>query len=364
MHQLLLAFFVSTFVMAPADVNRTLSNDHFTAGSSVRIDEPVAGDLITGGGHIDVNTNIAGDAVVAGGEVRVRGNVSQGIYAAGGQVLLEGRVRQNARIAGGNIRVGPESEINGNASIAGGDISVDGAIDGYLQAAGGRVYINGPVSGDVEVSAGQVELGPKALIGGRLQYTSHQELKRHPEARVLGEIEKITPAVDWAASHGINGMWIWTLGLMLVAAILVGALPSFYSRVDATLQARFGMSFVIGFVGLVATPLVAVVLFITLIGIPLALLTVALFLALLLVGYITTNVAIGDWALNRFKPERAMRMPWRSGAAALSVLVLGIIGQIPVLGGLVVFAAFLAGIGAIVLQVKRAPMLTGTVKAN
>jgi hypothetical protein len=84
-----------------------------------------------------------------------------------------------------------------------------------------------------------------------------------------------------------------------------------------------------------------------------ALLTVALFLALILIGYITANVALGDWALNKFRPDLASRISWRSGAAALSVLAVAIAGQIPVLGGLVMFAALLAGIGAVALQFKH-----------
>jgi cytoskeletal protein CcmA (bactofilin family) len=311
----------------------------------------VAGDLIATGGNVVVDGDISGDAMVAGGEVRISGAVDQDIYVGAG-ILLEGIVGENARIGGGNIEIAPDGEIKGNASIGGGEILMNGVVDGYLQASGGRVVINGAVGGDLESTSGSLELGPNALVTGNLKYTSSEELKRDPRARVLGSIERTTPAgtPGWL---GTGIFLIWTAGLMLLAAVLVATWPGFYSRVDATLKTRFGVSLLLGLAGLIAIPIAAVILFITLVGIPIAVLTVVLFLALILVGYITANVALGDWALGKFKPDRASLISWRSGAAALSVLVIGIVGQIPVLGGLVMLGVLLAGIGGLALHFKH-----------
>ena len=113
---------------------------------------------------------------------------------------------------------------------------------------------------------------------------------------------------------------------------------------------RPGLALLSGFIELVCIPVAALIFFITLIGAPLGLLALLLYFVLLLLGYVATSVALGDWALQRWKTEAAARTAWRIGAAVLAVLVLALLGSVPWLGGLVAFVALLAGIGAIVLQ--------------
>jgi cytoskeletal protein CcmA (bactofilin family) len=340
----------------PRRVERRLGNDLFAAGNSVSINQRVVGDLIAAGGDLDINTDVAGDAVVAGGTVHTRGNVEQSLYAAGGRLFVHGTVARNARIAGGQVEIDPRSEIQGNVSVAGRDIRMNGKVDGYLQSAGRHVYINGPVGGDVDATSNFVELGPDARIAGKLRYTSQQEIKQDTAARVIGGIERMTPAggpPNYDALVRFLG-WVWTLGFMILAAVVVAALPSVYSRVTSTLETRPGLSLALGVIGLVFVPAAALILIFSLIGMPLGILTMILFLAMLLLAYVATSATIGDWALRRFKPEAVTRTSWRVGATVLAILALGLIGRIPVLGGLVVFAALLVGLGALILQFRRA----------
>ena len=120
--------------------------------------------------------------------------------------------------------------------------------------------------------------------------------------------------------------------------------------VAQTLRRRPGLALLSGFIALVCIPVAALIFFITLIGAPLGLLALLLYFVLLLLGYVATSVALGDWALQRFKADAAAKTAWRIGAAMLAVLAFALLGSVPYLGGLVVFAALLAGIGAIMLQ--------------
>jgi cytoskeletal protein CcmA (bactofilin family) len=264
--------------------------DHFVASRTVLIQNPVAGDLIAAGRNIEVNAAVSGDAALAGGEVRVAGRVSQDLYAAGGRLAVTGSVSRNTRMAGGQVTIGSGATLEGNLSAMGGEISLEGPVAGSVRAVGGRVYLNGPVGGDVQVRSGEVELGPNARIAGKLRYASDEELRRAPGTQVRGGIERMSSPSGWPIPGTVErqvvgrGSWIWTFGLMLLAAVLVAALPGFYSRVAATLQGRPGKSLLFGFVTLICMPLTALVFLITLIGVPLALVAIMLYLTLLLVS--------------------------------------------------------------------------------
>ena len=337
-------------------VTAELGKDHFAAGQNVTVGQPVAGDLLAAGREVIVGEHVGGDAAAAGGTVRLNGNVSDNTYAAGGQVFVNGTLSRNARLAGGTVELSPSSRIVGGASIAAGEVRMNGSIGDYLQATGGSVYINGPVAGDVEAAGGQIELGPNARINGRFRYRSRSALKQDPAAQVLGGIEQLPFNTRAAAGIG-RGIfrvvfWFWTLGLMLLVAILLALLPGF-GKIIATLEARPGMSALLGFALLVCIPVASLILLITLIGAPLGLLSMIAYFALLIVGYLAAAAVIGDLLLKRLRPANAGTVAWRIGAAICGILVISLLGSIPALGGLIVFVALIMGMGAVGLQVNR-----------
>ena len=340
-------------------VVRDFGADRFAAGSSVRIDAPVSGDLLAAGGEVEVRAPIGGDAVLAGGRLRLDSSVAQGVYAAGGQLTVNGTIGRNARIAGGQVEFASGSQIAGNATVGGGDVKLRGTVKGYAQIAGGRVLLDGTVDGDVIASGGELELGPNARIGGKLRYGSRNAIKQDPAARIAGGVEQMKmPRGTQRDGHGERrfggrGSWLWTIGLIVLALTLVGALPAVSRGVAETARTQPWLNVLIGFVLLVCVPVAALILLITIIGIPLALLLICLYLVLLLGGYVASCIALGEWALQRFRPAASGAMPWRLGAAALAVLVVALLARIPFLGGLVSLFALLLGVGAVVYSLVR-----------
>jgi cytoskeletal protein CcmA (bactofilin family) len=331
-----------------------LGPDHFAAGQNVVVNMPVAGDLIVAGREVTVENQVAGDAVLAGRSVRFDSAVSGNVYAAGAEVLLNGVVNRNARLAGGRVETSPSSRVEGGISIAAGEARVNGPVRGYLQAAAGNLYINGPIEGDVEVFSNQIELGPATRINGRFRYRA-RELKRDPAAQILGGIEQL-PMPPAATGRGFARAFsvVWTLGLMLVVIILIATLPDFFSGVSQTLRSRPGASALLGLAILVAVPVVSVVLLVTVLGAPLALLSIGVYLVLVMIGYLAAGASLGDWFLKRWQPAHAGELRWRIGAAVVAILLLGLIAQVPLLGGLGLLAALLLGMGAVGLHVQRA----------
>src|SRR5690242_1140457 len=281
-------------------VTMELGRDHFAAGQNVVVRQPVAGDLLAAGREVVVNEKVGGDAAAAGGRVRLNGNISENTYAAGGEVSVNGTLSRNARLAGGSVEISRSSRIEGGASIAAGQVRMNGSIGGYLQATGGNVYIDGPVGGDVEAAGGQIELGPNARINGKLRYRSRTALKQDPAAQVLGGIEQLPLTVRAGRGVGRVFGWafflFWTAGLMLLATILLALLPGF-GNVMSTLEARPGLSALVGFALLVCIPVASLILLITLIGAPLGLLSMIAYFALLIVGYLSAAAVIGDLLL-------------------------------------------------------------------
>lgn len=288
-----------------------------------------------------------------GGAVEVSEPTNGTLAAVGGKVSVDAPVQGSLRAAGGKVDV--NAPVAGDASIAAGNVVVKGPIAGNLHAAGGHVTIDTSVGGDASVGAGSLTLGPNARITGKLKFRGG-ELKQDDAATITGGIVHNRGHEARTRTHVhrhgddrplINDV-AWTLGLAVLAALLAGALPGPTQQLTAELRARPWHAPLLGFLALTAIPLAAILLMITIIGIPIALLTIALYVAVLVVGYVWLAVVLGGLLLERFKPETAAVVAWRVGAAALTVIVIALLVRVPFLGGFIKFAALIVGLGMIV----------------
>lgn len=332
--------------------------DRLANGSTVRLAERTTGDLLAAGGRVEVDAPVDGDTTLAGGELRVRAPLARNVNVAGGRVYLDSAMGRNLRAAAGQVELGSRARLAGHATIAAGDISVRGPVHGSLSIVGGRALIDSTVDGDVTVTAQWIELGPQARIGGALRWRSQGEMQRHASAQVAGPIERLatpgpgpeTSASDAGKASGLlAGAW-WTVGLMVVAAVVLAAVPGLATEVARIWRQRTGISLLAGFVALVCIPVAVLILFITVIGVPLALLSLLLYFVLLPMGYVVSAIGLGQWGLALFRAEATGRLGWRIGATCLALVLLALLGAIPWLGGLVALAMLLIGLGTIMLQ--------------
>ena len=341
-----------------------IGGDVFLAGGALTVRDPVAGDLFVAGGNVDVDAAVAGDALAGAGQLKLGGDVGESVYAAAGQLTFSGKVGQHARVAAGQVVFAPQAEVLGNVSVAAGQIRLLGAVRGDVLAAGGRLWIDAAVGGDVVASTGLVELGPNARIAGKLRHRGGI-VQRDPAAQVAGGVEswlasweredvspaapRHTPALQTAIA------WPWTLGLVLLAAFMLAVLPGFQARVARTLRQQPALSMLLGAAWLVCAPLALLLLLLTVIGIPLTLLGAALYIVLLPLAYVSTAIALGDWALQAWRSAAVVQWAWRAAAAATVLVLLSQATRVPWLGAVLVALALLAGLGALALQLRRQP---------
>jgi cytoskeletal protein CcmA (bactofilin family) len=329
-------------------------SDRVLTGERVEVKGATSGDLISAGGEVTIDAATEGDLITFGGDVNIAGSAKDDAYVVGGEVTITSDISGNLRVAGGEVRIENPAKIAGNASVAGGEVQIAGTIGGDLRVFGGEVLLDGVVEGDVEATAGEIALGPNARIKGKLAYASRNDLQRDPAAEV-GSVERD----DWPRQEAdveLEGLaFIWTMGLGVAALLMLGIAPGFAARTTDAVAEQFVQSLLMGLVGLVATPIVAALLAITVIGLPLALILLFAYPALLMLGYLFGVIAMADIALQKIRPiqvtDRGLRMLAAIGALALIAAV----GRLPVAGGLVNVIVLLLGTGALLLQLRSRP---------
>ncbi len=279
------------------------------------------------------------------------------VVAIGGEVTVSAPVAGGVRVAAGKLTITKEAAISGNVNAAAGEVIMDGSIDGRLHAAAGHVLINGPVKGDASIAAGVLDLGPDARIGGKLTFHG-EELNRDPASQVAGGVEHKVGYSRWhdrsPAERFLRG-WIWTSGLMLLAALIAAALPGPSNRMADELRQRPWITLGLGFVTLATIPVAAVMLMMTIIGIPIGVFAILGYILLLLMGSAWLAAVAGGMLLDHVKPEVAAVAAWRAGAAVIMMLIIALLVRTPFIGGAAHFLVVVLGIGMITAAVIRKP---------
>ena len=327
----------------------------YAAGADVRIESPVNGDLYAAAGRVSVLQAVYGDAVIAAGSIDIAGAIRDDLRAAGGVVTLGGNIAGEALVAGGSIAFGRDAEVLGRVSLAGGDVAVAGKLRHGLKVYAKNIVILGEIAGPVELHGEHVEIVGSARIFGEVHYSSPHEIRIDPKAQVSGRVVRKDAALDIPhPKFEIPGLPIvrpmLLLGLLAAGALLLALFPRFTTHALQTLGNAPLKSVGLGTAIFFSGPPVMLLLIITIIGIPIALLLAAVYGAVILIGYLISALYIAERLLRAVRREGASRFGWRLAGLAVALILLWLVYAIPYAGTVIILIALFAGLGAMVLQ--------------
>jgi uncharacterized RDD family membrane protein YckC len=250
-----------------------------------------------------------------------------------------------------------------------GDTRVTGDVSDGTVSVLGNTYIDGKVDGDVVAVLGSMELGPHAQIDGSVVVVGGN-LQRDPAAIIHGDVQHVLSGdfgnVGWlrswvrhcllygrplALAPGLG--WAWSLALACLAlyAVLALLFREGVTRCVQTFETQPGQSVLAALIAMLLTPILVVLLFVTVIGIPaVPFVLVALFCA----GLFGKAVMLA-WLGRRVTGSRGEGPMSHPVFAVLigGVLVLGLY-LVPVLGFLVYKLLGVLGFGAVTYTVIQA----------
>jgi len=339
----------------------TINDDIYLAGGEIELQATVNGDVTVAGGELDLDGEIKGDVMAAGGKVILRSSVADDVRLAGGEVQVLGVVGDDVIATGGRLRLGRDAKVGGRAWLSGGNIQVDSQIGQELRAMGGRVMLNGEVQGDVYLRGKQLEIGADAVIHGDLYTHGPREARIAKGARIDGQVRHTQVEVPVAAivARLVGAALVLLLSLMITGVVLYLMFPRFAERSTQSLRDQPWPCLGFGLAVFAGTPVVIMILLSIGVGVWLALLLLAAYLIMLLLGYLTGALFVGEAGLSlvgKKEPSKA----WRAIALSIALLVLVIVSLIPLLGGLIFWLVLLAGMGALKRQMYLAYKSAGS----
>ncbi len=356
-------------------VNETQDENIYIAGKEIVVNAVVNGDLIVAGGEVQINNDIRDDATIVGGEIQVMGVAGSDLRVFGGEILITKDVHGDLVITGGEVEIAEGVTIWGDLVVAGGEVESYGLVKGSVKAAGGEIDLGGVIEGELDLVGGEVELyatvnGASAIsaqmlhLGRNAQFFSdvrywskdgHSDFEDHmmndAQARFDSSLKKEFN-FEFNMKKAIWSFAIFRIlsGIALIS-LLVAVFGRFFAKNAGGVRDQMGSYLGAGLLMYFGLPLASAIAFGTVIGIPLGVVGMSLFIIVLVVANALTAV-VAAYELREHRKEN-----WNTGAMiGISIglfVALRILSMIPVGGGLVNFALSAVAIGYVVKNIRK-----------
>lgn len=334
-----------------------VSGNLYVAGQSIVIDGMIGGDLIVAGQSITINGQVEGDIIAVCQDITINGNVGGNVRVAGNTLTINGAVVRNVNAFGNNITLGTDSRIGWDVYAMGANLTFRGIIDGGLNGDANQVLVTGKIGKDIDIkldgnSAQKLTVASGAIINGDIFYTSKIAANISADASVAGDVAQKIPELKTNTNFW---PWLWGLLFSVFAAIAVGLVATTVCKnciysIIGLIEEKKASVLIPGLVLFFILPPIAIVLMITVIGIPLALILGTLWLIAVYVAKILTAILIGNIIIKNILKKESLSLTW---SLVPGVIICWLLFSIPFAGWVIgIFAAWL-GLGGIWLYVTN-----------
>ena len=343
-----------TVTVGPDEV---VNDDLYAFGSNVQVLGTVNGDVFAAGNTVSIGGTVNGGVYAAGNAVAITGDVQRGVHAASGTLTIAGPVAQDAVIAGGTLSLAPGASIGRDVFLAGANADLAAPIGRNLQAAANELTVADTVGGDVQARVGTLRLTDDSRVVGSLTYTSNAEAEIAPGASVGEGIQHLLPPQRTESAPPVVNPafavldWVRGLvGLAVVGVLLTLLFPGFSEKTVELAKTAYWQSLGIGVALFVGVPIVAVMIAIVGVlvgGWMLGFALMALLAMACAIGFTVAAIVAGNLAVELLRQPR-QHLLWN---LLEGLALFGLIGLIPILGAVLMFAACAYGLGAFALGI-------------
>jgi hypothetical protein len=271
---------------------------------------------------------------------------------AGQAVNIRGTVGRDVIVAGGDIDLSGTAAIGRDLLFAAAErIRVDALIEDSVRGTAASAFLSNGVGGNIEIETGKLTIESTANIEGNLNYTSKSEAVIQPGAQIGGTTTREVPEPKGPVFPRSVVVWLRVAAFFMTLAagiVIIVIAPKRAVAVASSIKGKPWQSLGWGAIAFFATPIAVIIALVTIVGIPLGLIGLAVYLIAVYLAQIAVGLFIGYWIIGYLGKVESRGM--LIGALALGFTILTLVKLIPVVGAILWFATVIFGIGAMALS--------------
>jgi hypothetical protein len=320
----------------------------------------ILGEAYIAGEEVYLDNTVDSDLLVGGGSVEIKGILEKDLRVMGGVVTINAQVKGNVSVVGGTVVIGELAKLEKGLVAGGGDIQILGEVAGPVVVAGGNVFIDTKAQDYWQVWTANLKLGENFENLGNFSYHSKDEAQVPAQASMSAVLsyaplsqeefyfpqpETLSQTFKMIFSIGRVASFLFTL---LIGGILLKILPKQIEEMLLVIKSNFLHLSLKGLLIIILIPIVAVIITLSIIGIPLAIFLFSFYWLLLFLAKILGCLVVGRYVLLQFN------LGERRGWALLTGLVIYLgVGYFPIIGFLYRFLVLSAAVAMIYLYLRK-----------
>jgi predicted anti-sigma-YlaC factor YlaD len=338
--------------LASVPAGETVNDTLVVFGESVAIDGNVNGDLIAFTRTLTVRGDVAGDVVGFGQTLAIEGSVGGTVYGFGRTVDVRAPVGRNLFGFGSDVTIGDSGAVGGNATLFANNAVMRGRVGIDLTTFASDLEVSGEVVRDVEANAQRVRVVAPARIGGdlRSRVGAEADVQVAAGATIGGARDVEVTERREQRNKYLTGSFYVRQVLRVAAAFAAGLVLLWIFPSLRTLTLDSGGDVLkasgIGFAAVFLLPILSLILAITIIGIPLALVGFVLWVVGLYFSKIIVALLVG----RRLFVAPSGNVPHHAALLIAGLVIVVIAVNLPYVGGLLNFLLVLLGVGLLVMH--------------
>jgi hypothetical protein len=303
---------------------------------------------------------VNGDIICAGENFNMSGTSTGDIRLVFGSAKIDGVVEGNTTVVADYLEVQDTAKLGGEFFVLANEAKLAGEVEsdlyGYVKKASISSFVGGNISmrqGNGFFSDGEFaefKLLSGATVDGDFNFKSRQEPILEDGVIVNGE-ERKTITSDKKENYSGDIFWSFVLifSNILIALVLIALFKNFVNSVSGIIKKQTVKSLWLGILAFLLIPISIILLLLTMIGIPLAIISLFIFLGIALISKSIVSIVLGEKILEllRSKKKYSLNINAVVGAIALYFLI-----ATPFIGSFISFLSIVLVLGA-VLQYFR-----------
>jgi cytoskeletal protein CcmA (bactofilin family) len=330
-----------------------VNDDLYIGASRITINGTVNGDVFCAGETITVNGKINGSILALGSTININGEITRSVHAAGANIIIGGKVAGDVTVAGGTLDLAGASATGRDLLFAASDANIGGPIGRGIKGYTDTLDIRNNVAGDVDVEVRQLTISSTAKIEGNLTYVSDNEAIIRTGAQIGGSTTRTLPEPrqSFPANLAVWGGIIAFLMTLVTGSLVILLAPGKAAAAVEAIKRQPLSALGWGALILFAAPVAILIVFITIIGIPVSMIGLVFYILAIYLSQIVAGLFLGYVILVRYGKDASRGV--LVGSFALGLTILTLVKLIPVIGFFVWLAEALFGIGALALAIRN-----------
>jgi cytoskeletal protein CcmA (bactofilin family) len=341
-------------------------DDLLVAADTITIDGTVDGDLWAIGTTVTINGVVNGNVVAAGQIVSINGNVEDTVWTVGQTINVGGNINGDLQVAGLSMNIANTAKIKGNLLFVAGITSIESPIEDRSaedrsdrggNERGGEVATSNGANGNAYLEVVGLTIFPTANMQDDLGYIrgSGADMESGTPT-VVGATHTPPPGrIDlprpFALFSGVLGKVTSFLMAFVAGLVIILLIPRHLTSITESIRTRPWASLGWGAVILFVTPIAAILVCFTIVGISVGLIALLFYAVALYLAQIPVALFLGRWIIGSFKAVDGK--PIMLGALALGLVIIHLLRLIPYFGFFVSLVVILFGLGAVVVWERK-----------